>query len=93
MGALSPWHLLIVALVILVLFGSTKLPGFARSIGRSMRIFKSEVKGLQREDEEDTDEESEKDKRASSESAPQELPESSAVPDKKTTTEQASERR
>ncbi|MGH3094815.1 MAG: twin-arginine translocase TatA/TatE family subunit, partial [Streptosporangiales bacterium] len=27
MGGLSPWHLLIVALVILVLFGSTKLPG------------------------------------------------------------------
>ena len=36
----------IIAVVILVLFGSKKLPDAARSLGRSMRILKAEVKGL-----------------------------------------------
>jgi sec-independent protein translocase protein TatA len=40
----SPWKILIVAVVILVLFGSAKLPGAARSLGKSMRILKAEVK-------------------------------------------------
>ena len=42
----SPWKILIVALVILVLFGSKKLPSAARSLGQSMRIMKKEVQGL-----------------------------------------------
>ena len=46
----SPWKILIVALVIIVLFGSKKLPGAARSLGQSMRILKKEVQG-QHEDE------------------------------------------
>jgi sec-independent protein translocase protein TatA len=41
----SPWKILIVALVIIVLFGSKKLPGAARSLGQSMRILKKEVHG------------------------------------------------
>jgi sec-independent protein translocase protein TatA len=36
----------IIAVVILVLFGSKKLPDAARSLGRSMRIMKTEIKGL-----------------------------------------------
>ncbi len=51
MGELSPWHWLIVALVIVVLFGSKRLPDAARSIGRSMRIFKAEVGRLDADDE------------------------------------------
>jgi len=43
---LGPWEIAIIAVVILVLFGSAKLPQAARSLGRSMRIFKSETKGL-----------------------------------------------
>jgi sec-independent protein translocase protein TatA len=39
-------ELLIIGLVIIVLFGTAKLPNAARSLGRSMRIFKSETKGL-----------------------------------------------
>ena len=39
----SPWKILIVALVIIVLFGSKKLPSAARSLGQSMRILKKEV--------------------------------------------------
>ena len=39
----SPWKIIIVAVVIIVLFGSRKLPDAARSLGKSMRILKSEV--------------------------------------------------
>lgn len=47
----SPWKILIVAIVLIVLFGSAKLPVAARSLGRSMRILKSEVSGLHDDDE------------------------------------------
>jgi len=42
----SPWKVLIIAVVVLVLFGSKKLPDAARSLGRSMRILKAEVSNL-----------------------------------------------
>ena len=42
----SPWKILIVAVVLIVLFGSKKLPDTARSLGRSMRILKAEVNSL-----------------------------------------------
>jgi sec-independent protein translocase protein TatA len=42
----SPWKILIVAVVLIVLFGSKKLPDAARSLGRSMRILKSEIGSL-----------------------------------------------
>jgi sec-independent protein translocase protein TatA len=42
----SPWKILIIAIVILVLFGSRKLPDAARSLGRSMRILKTEISDL-----------------------------------------------
>ena len=47
MGSLSPWHWAIIAVVVIVLFGSKKLPDAARSLGKSLRIFKSEVRELQ----------------------------------------------
>jgi sec-independent protein translocase protein TatA len=43
-------EILIIAAVILVLFGSKKLPDAARSLGRSMRILKTEVKGMHDDD-------------------------------------------
>jgi sec-independent protein translocase protein TatA len=46
----SPWKILIVAVVLIVLFGSKKLPGAARSLGQSMRILKTEVSGLHHEE-------------------------------------------
>lgn len=49
MGGLSPWHLLIFLAVVVLLFGAKKLPDAARGLGRSMRIFKSEVKEMQHE--------------------------------------------
>jgi sec-independent protein translocase protein TatA len=46
----SPWKILIVAVVLIVLFGSKKLPHAARSLGQSMRILKREVQGLQEDE-------------------------------------------
>lgn len=43
------FHLIIILVVILLLFGAPKLPGLARSVGQSMRIFKSEVKTMKNE--------------------------------------------
>jgi sec-independent protein translocase protein TatA len=42
----NPWKVLIVAVVLIVLFGSKKLPDAARSLGKSMRILKTEVGSL-----------------------------------------------
>ncbi len=47
MGELSVWHWLIVAAVGMMLFGANRLPDVARSVGRSMRIFQSELRGIQ----------------------------------------------
>jgi sec-independent protein translocase protein TatA len=40
------WELVLVVLVIVLLFGAKRLPDAARSVGRSLRIFKAETKGL-----------------------------------------------
>ena len=45
-GLIKPYHILILVLVIVILFGWKKLPDVARSLGRSMRIFKSEVEEM-----------------------------------------------
>jgi sec-independent protein translocase protein TatA len=45
----SPAHILILVLVIVVLVGWKKLPDAARSLGRSMRIFKSEVEEMKKD--------------------------------------------
>ncbi len=47
MGALQPWHWVILIVVFVLLFGAKRLPDAARSLGKSLRIFKSEVKELQ----------------------------------------------
>jgi sec-independent protein translocase protein TatA len=44
MGELSPWHWAIVIIVLVVLFGARRLPDAARSLGRSARILKSELR-------------------------------------------------
>jgi sec-independent protein translocase protein TatA len=48
----SPLKILIIAVVFLVVFGSTKLPVFARSLGRSARILKSEMTKIHDDDDE-----------------------------------------
>ncbi len=46
---LTGWHLLIILAVVLLMFGAPKLPGLAKSVGQSMRIFKSEVRTMKDE--------------------------------------------
>jgi sec-independent protein translocase protein TatA len=46
-NALTPGHLAIIAILVIVLFGAKRLPEAARSMGKSLRIFKSEVRELQ----------------------------------------------
>lgn len=49
-NGLEPWHLIVVAIVVIVLFGSKKLPDAARGLGKSMRILKSEAKAMKSDD-------------------------------------------
>ncbi|BAJ29332.1 MULTISPECIES: Sec-independent protein translocase subunit TatA [Kitasatospora] len=49
-NGLEPWHLIIVLVVLVLLFGSKKLPEMARGLGKSMRILKAETKALREED-------------------------------------------
>lgn len=51
LGNLTGWHLVIILAVVILLFGATKLPTLARSVGQSMRIFKSEVRTMKDENE------------------------------------------
>jgi sec-independent protein translocase protein TatA len=47
----APWHWVVLALVALILFfGWKQLPDMARSLGRSLRIFKTEIKGMSQDD-------------------------------------------
>jgi sec-independent protein translocase protein TatA len=48
----KPWLILVIVLLFIVMFGSRKLPGAARSLGQSMRILKKEMSGLH-EDQDD----------------------------------------
>ncbi|MDL4777007.1 MULTISPECIES: Sec-independent protein translocase subunit TatA [Thermomonosporaceae] len=54
MGNFGTGEILIILAVVLLLFGSTKLPQLARSLGKSARILKAETKGLRDDDEGET---------------------------------------
>ncbi len=49
------WHLLILVAVVVLLFGAKRLPDAARSLGKSMRIFKSEIKEMKTDPEPEGD--------------------------------------
>lgn len=46
MNVLKPWHIIVLVVVLILLFGAKRLPDAARSLGRSLRIIKAETKGL-----------------------------------------------
>src|SRR4051812_16982154 len=50
MGALKPWHIILIVVVLVLLFGAKRLPDAARSLGRSLRIIKAETQGLINDD-------------------------------------------
>ena len=81
MELFTPGHLLVLAIVALVLFfGWKQLPDMARSLGRSLRIFKTEIKGMTQDDKE----------RASAEEKPRALPAAEIVPNEAAKTPPAS---
>jgi sec-independent protein translocase protein TatA len=59
----APWHWVVLAILVIALFGYKKLPDAARSVGRSLRIFKTEIKGMSEDDK----------KRESSDAAPKQV--------------------
>ena len=93
MPNLKGWEWLIIVALILLLFGAKRLPDAARGLGRSLRIFKAETKGLAEKG--DTTAES---TAADSASAVEATPPSAALPpaapaDSSTTETQQTERR
>jgi sec-independent protein translocase protein TatA len=50
MGSLGAPEIILIILAILLLFGYKKLPDASRSLGRSLRIFKGEMKGMKADD-------------------------------------------
>ena len=50
MGGLRPWHIFVLVVVLVLLFGAKRLPDAARSLGRSLRVFKAETRGLREDD-------------------------------------------
>ncbi|MCP9947818.1 Sec-independent protein translocase subunit TatA [Actinomadura madurae] len=55
MAGLGTTEILIILAVVLLLFGSTKLPQLARSLGKSARILKAETKGLHDDEDDKSD--------------------------------------
>ena len=55
MNLTGGWELVLILLVFMVLFGAKRMPDAARSLGRSLRIFKAETKGLRDDDEDGLD--------------------------------------
>jgi sec-independent protein translocase protein TatA len=53
LNGLQPWHLIIVLVVLVLLFGAKRLPDAARSVGKSMKIFRAETKSMQDSEEPD----------------------------------------
>ncbi|MFC7374491.1 Sec-independent protein translocase subunit TatA [Brachybacterium sp. GCM10030267] len=71
----NPWAIILLVVLVILLFGANKLPGLARNMGKSMRIFKSEVeelRGDERGKAEDEDEDEVVDRRTASSRADRE---------------------
>ena len=56
MDRIGPSEIIVIALLVLIVFGSKRLPDVARSLGRSARVFKSEVDEMNRESQASTPE-------------------------------------
>jgi sec-independent protein translocase protein TatA len=44
---IGPTEIIVILVVVLLLFGGKKLPELARGSGRALRIFRSEIKGME----------------------------------------------
>lgn len=53
LAGLSGWHFIIIAGVVVLLFGATKLPVFSKSLGQSIKIFRKEITDVKHDIEDD----------------------------------------
>jgi len=61
-NGLEGWHVIVIVLLVLLLWGGPKLPGLAKSLGESMRIFRKEMKTLSDERTSDKEKKDKEDK-------------------------------
>ena len=73
MSNFKGWEIIIILALLLLLFGAKRLPDAARGLGRSLRIFKAETKGL-RDDDDDREPRSDPAERSDVRPAPRVLP-------------------
>jgi sec-independent protein translocase protein TatA len=73
MSNFKGWEIIIVLALLLLLFGAKRLPDAARGLGRSLRIFKAETKGL-RDDDDDRESRPDQAERNDVRPAPRVLP-------------------
>jgi sec-independent protein translocase protein TatA len=45
LGAFSPWHIILIAIVALLLFGPSKLPELGKGVGKMFKEFKDAANG------------------------------------------------
>jgi len=50
---LQPWHLVVILVVALLIFGPSKLPGLGKGLGEGIKGFKEGIKGLTGSDDHD----------------------------------------
>ena len=88
MSNFKGWEIIIILALLLLLFGAKRLPDAARGLGRSLRIFKAETKGL-RDDEDDREPRTDPAERSDVRPTPRVLP--GTVEDRDQGTPQATE--
>ena len=49
LGVIGPWQIVIIAVVILVLFGANKIPDFMKGLGKGVKSFKQGMKEVEKE--------------------------------------------
>ncbi|WP_130796528.1 Sec-independent protein translocase subunit TatA [Streptomyces otsuchiensis] len=54
MGQIGTWQIVIILVLLVVIFGSKKLPDAARGLGKSLRILKSETAALRKDGDTDS---------------------------------------
>jgi len=60
LGVVGPWQIVIIAVVVLVLFGANKIPEFMKGLGKGVKSFKQGMKEVEKELEDEEESEDKK---------------------------------